>query len=69
VAKGKSRKSKTKRQNIEPYSSDDVLWHDVKAALGSEAVTAAVQANKDWDSPLQFGLELELTVSELTSTG
>ncbi|KAG8742117.1 tRNA(m5U54)methyltransferase [Ceratobasidium sp. 414] len=68
-AKGKPKKSRGKRQNIEPYSSDDVLWHDVKAALGSEAVDAAVREGRDWDSPLPFGLELEVTVSEITSTG
>ncbi|KAG9125697.1 tRNA(m5U54)methyltransferase [Ceratobasidium sp. 392] len=68
-AKSKPKKLKGKRQNIEPYSSDDVLWHDVKAALGSEAVDIAIREYKDWDSPLSFGLELELTVSEITSTG
>ena len=69
TGKNKSKKTRAKRQNIEPYSSDDVLWHDVKAALSSEAVEAAIKEDKDWESPLQFGDELELTVSELTSTG
>ncbi|CAE6532090.1 unnamed protein product [Rhizoctonia solani] len=65
----KPKKSRVKRQNIEPCSHEDVLWHDVKAVLGSEAVEAAIAQNKDWESPLQFGTELELTVSGLTSTG
>ncbi|KAG8721694.1 tRNA(m5U54)methyltransferase [Ceratobasidium sp. 394] len=68
-AKSKPKKSRGKRPTIEPYSPDDVLWHDVKAALGPEAVEAAIRKDKDWDSPLSFGLELELTVSEITSTG
>lgn len=46
-----------------------MLWHDVKAVLGSEAVSVATQQDKDWESPLQFGTELELTVNGLTSTG
>ncbi|KAH7330701.1 S-adenosyl-L-methionine-dependent methyltransferase [Rhizoctonia solani] len=65
----KPKKSRVKRQNIEPYSHDDVLWHDVKAVLGSEAVETATVRDTDWESPLQFGTELELTVSGLTSTG
>ncbi|CAE6532955.1 unnamed protein product [Rhizoctonia solani] len=65
----KPKKSRVKRQNIEPYSHEDVLWHDVKAVLGSEAVEAATAQDKDWESPLPFGTELELTVSGLTSTG
>ncbi|KAG8736925.1 tRNA(m5U54)methyltransferase, partial [Ceratobasidium sp. 428] len=39
------------------------------AALGQEAVEVAIREDKDWDSPLAFGTELELTVSEITSTG
>ncbi|KAF8599261.1 tRNA methyltransferase [Ceratobasidium sp. AG-I] len=69
TGKNKPKKTRAKRQNIEPYSSDDVLWHDVKAGLGPEAVEAAIKEDKDWESPLQFGDVLELTVSELTSTG
>ncbi|CAE6438212.1 unnamed protein product [Rhizoctonia solani] len=65
----KPKKSRVKRQNIEPYSHEDVLWHDVKTILGSEVVEAATAQNKDWESPLPFGTELELTASELTSTG
>ncbi|CAE6430403.1 unnamed protein product [Rhizoctonia solani] len=65
----KTKKAHVKRQNIEPYSHEDVLWHDVKAILGSEAVETATAQDKDWGSPLQFGTELELTVSGLTSTG
>ncbi|CEL58343.1 hypothetical protein RSOLAG1IB_03089 [Rhizoctonia solani AG-1 IB] len=65
----KPKKARVKRQNIEPYSHEDVLWHDVKAILGSEAVEAATVQNKDWESPLPFGTELELIVSGLTSTG
>ncbi|QRV76828.1 tRNA (Uracil-5-)-methyltransferase [Ceratobasidium sp. AG-Ba] len=67
--KSKPKKSRAKRPVIEPFSHDDVLWHDVKAALGPEAVEAAVSGDKDWETPLQFGLELELTVSDVTSTG
>lgn len=67
--KNKSKKSRAKRQIIEPYSHEDVLWHDVKVVLGSEVVSAATQQDKDWESPLQFGTELELTVNGLTSTG
>ncbi|KAJ1310777.1 hypothetical protein OPQ81_009298 [Rhizoctonia solani] len=65
----KHKKSRVKRQNIEPYSHEDVLWHDVKATLGSGAIEAATAQDTDWVSPLPFGTELELTVSGLTSTG
>ncbi|KAF8741344.1 hypothetical protein RHS02_03475, partial [Rhizoctonia solani] len=65
----KPKRSRVKRQDIEPYSHEDVLWHDVKAVLGSEAVETATSQDKDWESPLPFGTELELTVSGLTSTG
>ncbi|KAB5592986.1 TRNA (uracil-5)-methyltransferase [Ceratobasidium theobromae] len=65
----KSKKSRPKRPNIEPYSHEDVLWHDVKDVLGSHIVDTATTQDKDWESPLSFGTVLELTVSGLTSTG
>jgi tRNA (uracil-5-)-methyltransferase len=63
----KNRKRKQKQPAIEPYSSDDVLYHDVVSLLKNSGKT--VEAQKEWDAPLPFGSEVELVVSELSSTG
>ncbi|KAF8439365.1 S-adenosyl-L-methionine-dependent methyltransferase [Boletus edulis BED1] len=58
-----------KRRAIEPYSHDDVLWHDVRALLGNDTVHSAEQHATDWDAPFQFREELEVVVDRLSSNG
>jgi tRNA (uracil-5-)-methyltransferase len=65
--KSKSKRRKQKRPIIEPYSSDDVLYHDVISLLKNSG--KVIEAEKEWDAPLPFGTEVELVVSELSSTG
>lgn len=67
VTKNKKRKQKHKRPVIEPYSSDDVLYHDVVSLLKNSG--KVVEPKQEWDAPLPLGTEVELLVSELSSTG
>ena len=53
----------------EPGSADDVSWFDIAALLGKDAVDAATAAGSDYESPVTFGDELELTVDVLSSNG
>ncbi|KII86275.1 hypothetical protein PLICRDRAFT_43861 [Plicaturopsis crispa FD-325 SS-3] len=70
---GKSKKAKNKkvRHNIpEPCSTEDVLWRDIVAVLGQEAVDEASKTEGlMWDSPYAFHDEVECEVSELSSNG
>ncbi|KIJ45053.1 hypothetical protein M422DRAFT_67222 [Sphaerobolus stellatus SS14] len=61
----KKKTRKIKHVAIEPYSSDDVLYHDIIALLKKERK----EPEDEWDSPVPIGTEIELTVSELSSTG
>lgn len=54
---------------IEPYSHDDVLWHDVRALLGADTVHRAEQDTVDWDAPFHFREEIEVVVDRLSSNG
>lgn len=53
------------RRVIEPYSHEDVLWHDVRALLGAETVHSAEQ----WEAPFHFREEIEVVVDRLSSHG
>lgn len=64
-----SRKKKQKHLPPEPYSHDDVLWRDVRDLLGSEVADGIIEEGKEWDSPFQYGEELEVEVSAISSTG
>ena len=55
-------KKRPRIAKIEPYSHDDVLWHDVRALLGRD--TAG-----DRDPPFQFREEIEVVVDRLSSYG
>lgn len=66
-SKNKKRKQRQKRLIIEPYSADDVLYHDIISLLKNSG--KVVEPEKEWDAPLPFGTEVELLVSELSSTG
>jgi len=64
-----SRKKKQKHLPPEPYSHDDVLWRDVRDLLGSEVADGIIEEGKEWESPFQYGEELEVEVSAISSTG
>lgn len=67
------KKGKAKKRRLppspEPGTSEDVTWHEVKAALGHETVERIVAEKKDWEAPVNFGDELELEVIDITSNG
>jgi len=68
--KSKPNKRKQRKQRhppIEPHSNDDVLYHDVLSLLRKEG--KKVESEEEWDFPVASGTEVELTVSELSSTG
>lgn len=64
-----SRKKKQKHLPPELYSHDDVLWRDVRDLLGSEVADGIIEEGKEWESPFQYGEELEVEVSAISSTG
>ncbi|KAF9221276.1 tRNA methyltransferase, partial [Gyrodon lividus] len=65
-----SKKAKKKKQkHTDPYSSDDVLWHDVVSLLGEEIVDRMITQGTEWDAPFAFRDELEVVVSRLSSNG
>ena len=64
-----SKKKKQKRLPPEPYSHDDVLWKDVRDLLGSGVADGIIEEGKEWESPFQYGEEVEVEVSAISSTG
>jgi hypothetical protein len=66
-----ARHKKKNPKNVlpEPYSSEDVLWHDVVSLLGKVAVDEVLEAGTEWDSPFEFKQEVEVEVSRLSSSG
>ena len=65
----REKKRPRRRAAIEPYSHDDVLWHDVRALLGAETVHSAEQRATDWDAPFHFREEIEVVVDRLSAHG
>ena|ERR1700722_6383513 len=65
----RQKKRKRRTETFERCSSDDVIWQDVVALLGKDAVGAAVAEESEWDSPFAFRDELELEVVSLSSAG
>ncbi|KAH8101434.1 tRNA methyltransferase [Cristinia sonorae] len=69
----KSRKNKRKQKDkipaIESYSTEDVIYHDVKALLGEDVVAKAQEGEADSKAPFERQQELELVVSALSSNG
>ena len=63
------RKRKDKRPAVEPYSTEDVIYQDVKALLGEEVVLKAQEDGSDVKAPVECQQELELVVSALSSNG
>lgn len=69
-AKNRNKKHKKhKIPAIEPYSNEDVIYHDVKALLGEDAVLKAQEEGSDLKAPFERWQELELVVSALSSNG
>lgn len=70
-AKKEARKAKKKGLHLapEPYSTEDVLWHDVASVLGKEAVEKAIEEETEWNSPFEFREEVELEVHSMSSNG
>jgi len=64
-----SKKKKKKQLPPEPYSHDDVLWRDVRDLLGAEVANGIIEEGVEWDSPFQYGEEVEVEVSAISSTG
>ena len=64
-----SKRKKQKHLLPEPYSNEDVLWRDVRGLLGAEAVDGIIKEGREWDSPFQYGEEVEVEVTAISSTG
>ena len=64
-----SKKEKKKHLPPELYSHDDVLWRDVRDLLGGGVADGIIENGKEWESPFQYGEELEVEVSTISSTG
>lgn len=62
-------RQKQKRIKIEQYSSEDVVFQDVKNLLGNHVFEKAISDGSDWNSPFEHREEVQLVVSSLTSTG
>lgn len=65
----KASKRKQRDQLPEPCSSDDIIARDVAALLGQETVQSILADGTERSSPFEYGQELELVVSELSSNG
>ena len=64
-----TKKRKKKQLPPEPYSHDDVLWRDVRDLLGAGVADGIIEDGKEWESPFQYGEEVEVEVSTISSTG
>ena len=64
-----ARKRRNRLVNIEPGSHDDVYWREVISLLGQDTVDAAIDEEKDLESPFEFREEVELEISRLSSNG
>ncbi|TFK23730.1 tRNA methyltransferase [Coprinopsis marcescibilis] len=72
VKRERKREARRKRELEkfpEPCSSDDVLWKDIVAVLGSDVVEGLIREEKAYDSPFAFQQEVELEVKVLGSNG
>ncbi|KAI0691245.1 S-adenosyl-L-methionine-dependent methyltransferase [Cerioporus squamosus] len=68
-AKNKKNK-KHQRRAPEPFSSDDILTHEVISLLGQDYAQTLVDQKLDWDAPFEQFTQLELTVACISpSTG
>jgi hypothetical protein len=66
----RSRNRRDKYKNLpEPCSPEDVLWRDVCAVLGQDAVDKALGDKTEFKSPLSFHQEVELDILSLLPSG
>ena len=65
----RDRKRRRRLENIEPYSHDDVYWHEICDLLGKDTVQRAIEQETDLDSPFKVGEEVELEVQRISSNG
>ena len=61
------KKEKPKQLPPELYSHDGALQRDVHDPLGVEVADGIIKEEKEWESPLRYGDELELISSTGTS--
>jgi len=64
-----SKKKKNKQLPPELYSHEDVLWRDVRDLLGVGVADGIIEEGKEWESPFQYGEEVEVEVLTISSTG
>ena len=71
--KNESKRAKIRRQKEsgvpEPCSADDVLWRDIIAVIGQDALDKAAEDETDFDSPFEYHQEVELEIVSLCSNG
>jgi hypothetical protein len=63
--KKKGRKQKQKHTLPEHCSAEDVVARDIAALLGSDAISAAVEAGDEWDAPFDRDPQAEKEVVEI----
>jgi hypothetical protein len=45
------------------------MWREVTELLGTATVEQAIADKKEWESPFEYGEEVELAVSSITPGG
>lgn len=70
-AKKLARKAKKKGLHVppEPFSPDDVLYHDVMSVLGEDVTSKILEDGTEWDSPFDFREEVTVEVKGLSASG
>ena len=63
------RKRKIRRLLPDPYSAQDVMWHDVRDFLGHDYVYEAIAKGVEWDPPIALFDTLEVRVGVFTVSG
>ena len=64
------RETKKKKEHLpEPYSIEDVITRDVVALLGERTVQGIIDEGKEHSAPFTFKQEVDLIVTELSSSG
>lgn len=53
----------------EPYSTEDVLWHEVTDLLGKDMVDEAVKNLTELDAPFELYTEVVLKITAISSIG
>lgn len=64
-----SNKKKHRHLPPEPYSHEDVLWSDVRDLLRVHVTDWVTEEGEGWESPFEYGEEIQVEVSAVSSTG